>query len=151
MGTNSNLTDYVIDVLCPALDGRCTRTRNRVPVQFAMYCPCCQRNGGSNRKLSLLIENGRPVVNCHRKPSCPVAEIQATLNAIAPGLFPQRRIRQPGPVDRDALIRLAASDLPATALRIGMLRLAGFSAAKARAELGLAKSTYYDALRELGQ
>jgi hypothetical protein len=75
--------------------------------------------------------------------------LRPVLAEMLPGCLP-RRGGQRAPVDHDDLIRLAQRDLPAAALRIGMLRLAGFTAAKARAELGLAKSTYYDALRNLG-
>ena len=137
--------DCITDHICPPLAGRATR-----PGQWSARCPGC----GGARRLSITVKNGRIVWCCHRDPACSTEEIRNALALLLPACVTRTRAPRAGiprQIDRDALVELASRDLPAAALRVGMLRLAGFSAVKARAELGMAKSTYYDALRQLGR
>lgn len=140
------LEDAVLGVLCPALDGRATRARNGKPTQWTLRCPV---HHGQRRNLSLTIENGRIVAHCHHKPPCTWEQIRDALNTISPGIVPRRR-KAPQAIDRDALVALAKrSDLGDSARQLGILILAGFSADEGRAELGMSKSTYYRAMKEL--
>lgn len=142
-----DLTERIIDTICPALAGQCTLRRNGRPVQWSLRCPV---HRGQRRNLTLKIERGRIVACCHRKPPCAWEEIRDALSKLCPGIVPQRRAARPVTVDVEVLVHLATLGLPSTAQSVGMLRLAGFSAEKARAELGLSKSSYYRALSQLG-
>ena len=137
--------DCVTDHYCPPLDGRASS-----PGQWSARCPCC-----GERKLSLRVgDQARVVWKCHR--GCAHADILAALrNVISAACLPRApgRHRKPGqPPEMKRLADFIVSEkIPPAALRIALLREMGIPPAEARERLGLKKSTYYDAMKILGE
>ncbi len=150
MNCGLGVVDHIIEHYCLPLDGKVIRTDERGPVEWSMRCPVCRRD----KKLSVGVGKKIAIVAHCQRGFCPAGEVRAALAKLCPSYLGTGRGRARLPPaarpDVDALVRFAKQDLPASAYRLGILRLAGFSAAKARAELGIPKSTYYDAQRALG-
>ena len=131
--------------IVPALNGHCTKSRNvgrhQLPYEWSCRCPVCERDN----KMTLTASGGRLLFYCHRRDHGQPA-IRAALAERFPKCFSgtARRV-----VETEDLVLLARRDLPLTAKNVALLRLAGISAAEARRMLGLPKSSYYRALREL--
>jgi len=131
--------DCAADHWCPALKGRRERAGWRAD------CPICHAERALEWDAPGRTVRWKSWCGEHDK-----AAIRPILTKLLPGCLPGLN-SGPIPIDHSDLVQLACRDLSPAALRIGLLRLAGFTAAKARAELGMAKSTYYDALRDLGR
>lgn len=145
-------TECAIQHVVPRLQGQCTKTRRigsrDVPYEWKADCPCC---GGAG-KLTLTAK-GRTILRHCQKCKADQDVLTKALAGRLPGCFrvgDSARPKAPAGIARDAVVGLARRDLPTTAYRVGMLRLAGISAAEAQRMLGIPKSTYYDAMKALG-
>lgn len=140
-------TDCALEHTVPALGGRCTKSRKTgsrtTPYEWAACCPLC----GGTDKLTLTAKGPAILRHCQR---CKASQddLTAALAKVLPGCFGVRKTS--ARITTDALLGLAGRDLPASAYRIELLRMAGMSAQDARRHLGLPDRTYYDAMRALG-
>lgn len=136
------------DHIAQALGLRCTG-----PGQWSGNCPKC------HFKMTFAVgtKGARFVWTCWRQPArgglskCSDADIVAAMEALGVQrdcVRPAGRHRKPG--ESAELKRLidyvTDANLPASALRLGVLIDTGMPAEEARQRLGLAKTTYYRAL-----
>ena len=134
--------DCITDHWLPPLHGR--------PEPSAGRAPCPVRQHQSDRgPLSIQAKGGRPVWNCHC--GCPDELIGKAIAAVVPcySWSPPRPKR--GPDLELARELLLDKSLPPNALRIGGLLALGMSMKEITAALKMPRSTYYDAVRILGQ
>jgi hypothetical protein len=133
--------------VAPLLHLRCTG-----PGQWGGSCPVCKRGFS----LGVGTKGRRFVWSCHHKPTCSEAAIYEAMRGLGVSeaclSFTRGRHRGAPSTAELAAIKEIAMDksLSPAARQIALLLLAGMSAADARAELKLAKSTYYDAMKSLG-
>lgn len=146
MACGEDRRDCVIGHILPVLGGRAVKTGR----QWSAQCPACK---SSTRCLSITLgSKGRRFVwKCHR--GCDEMAVHAAMVAASVPAqcipLPGQRQHAPRTVDREALVELAHCDLPASAYKLALMRLAGVSPQDARRELKLRESTYYDAMRAL--
>jgi hypothetical protein len=112
--------------------------------------PCPAREHQSDRPpLSIQVKNGRPIWNCHC--GCSQESVGRAIAAVVPcyDWSPPRAKRGP---DLEMVRELLLDkSVPPNALRIGGLLALGMEMKEITAELKIPRSTYYDAVRILGQ
>jgi hypothetical protein len=132
----------ITDHWLPSLNGRTEPSGGRAP------CPV--REHQSDRPpLSIQVKNGRPVWNCHC--GCSDDTIGKRIaEAVACYTWSPARAKR-GPDLELVRELLLDKSVPPNALRIGGLLAMGMSMSEITTELKIPRSTYYDAVRILGQ
>jgi hypothetical protein len=133
--------DCLSDHWLRPLKGRPVPSGGRAP------CPVC----GTDRSISIQVRSGRVVWNRH---ACECGENvigQAIAAAVACYRHPARRTRKPRPDLERVEALLLDKSVPPNALRIGGLLALGKNMTEILRELKIPRSTYYDAVRILGQ
>lgn len=150
MSRSQDVEDYVLTQVCPVLGLRPVPpppgSKPGTIKRWRGDCFLCE----GVRAFRLSIENGVLLWHCHG--DCTQAALQEALATRFPGCF-KLSARQEGAA-RDSEMRalLLDPDVPAGALRLGLLMsLDGLSALDARKKLEMGRSTYYDSVRILGQ
>lgn len=129
--------DCISDHYLPPLKGWPEPAGARAP------CPVCH----THRGISVQIRNKRVTWNQHCK-KCDRPDVGQAISSLVP--CEARRARKSAP-DADELIWLALSSLPPTALRLGLLEMAGMSTTAALDKLGVARQNRYRVVSALRQ
>lgn len=114
---------------------------------------CCPGCGGELE----VSDKGKTVAwNCHGRNPCDHAVLRPILWSlvlcqVTPKSGTAKRTVDTWERDAEMVSLILDPDIQPAALRVGLLQMLGMSTAEARAKLGLPRSTYYDALRILGQ
>lgn len=120
------------------------------PEPAGLRAPCPVRLHRSNRDpLSVQVKGGRPVWNCHC--GCPDEVIGRAIAKAVPCYTWSPRRPKRGPDLELARGLLLDKSLPPNALRIGTLLALGMDMREITRALEMPRSTYYDAVRILGQ
>ena len=135
-------SDCIADHWCPPLAGRKEHAGWRAP------CPACE----ANRALSIQVRGGRIVWKSHCDPPCDRDTIGKAISAAVPCCTTAtRHPRKPAVNLEQIQALLLDKSVPPNALRIGCLQALGMNMKEIVRELGIPRSTYYDAVRILGQ
>jgi len=137
--TGLDPADCATDHWCPPLGGRAERAGWRAP------CPAC----GLLRALSIQVKGRQLVWNTHC--GCARSTVTQILRSAVPCAATARRARKPAADLAEVEALLSDRSLPASAIQVGGLRALGITTEDILRRLSMPRSTYYDAVRILGQ
>ena len=137
--TGQTAGDCITDHWLDRLDGR------REPAGAHARCPLC----GTGRALSITPLNGRVV--WHNHCDCAREAVSQALTDLVACYTGRRQRRQHAPDHARIQALLLDKSIPPNALRVGCLLAYGMTMQAIVTELKIPKSTYYDAVRILGQ
>lgn len=122
---------------------RCTRAGQ----QWDGSCPVHGKPG-----LSLTVKGKGLLWKCHCGDPCPQDVLTAALRELLPDCITGRKPSRPRPVaSSDDLTALALSGIPATALKVALLEMAGMGRNAAMDKLGIDRTSRYRIRDQLSQ